>query len=100
MVRLMPEVLEARLNITLHENQQRVHESNARFKVVKAGKRFGKSKWAVFEICQWAGRKNGGVFWYIAPTFGQAADIAWHDLLNIMPAPLIERKLETKLTLE
>lgn len=67
--------------------------------MIKAGKRFGKSKWAVFEICQWAGMKKG-VYWYIAPTFGQAADIAWYDLINILPPQMVLRKLESKLTVE
>ncbi len=93
-------ITDVRLNIILHPNQALIHRDPARFKVIKAGKRFGKSKWAVFEIAQWAGMKVGGTFWYIAPTFGQAADIAWQDLLYILPESMVARRLESKLTVE
>src|SRR3990167_5734865 len=92
------QVVNIRLNWSLHANQKVIHNDRARFRVVKAGKRFGKSKLAVFELCQWSVRKPGGVFWYVAPTYGQAEDIAWNDFLNIFPKDLIERTIGTKLT--
>lgn len=95
--------IDAKLNLVLHKNQRLIHASNKRFKVVKAGKRFGKSQWAIFEICQKAGEKINGVFWYIAPTFGQAFDIAWNTLLNVLPPELVANKWESgvrKLTVQ
>lgn len=90
----------AKLNIILHENQRKIHSSPARFKVIKAGKRFGKSKLAVYTIVKWAGMKPNGVFWYIAPTYGQAKSIAWHDLLFILPASQILRRMESALAVQ
>lgn len=96
-------MIDAKLNLVLHQNQRLIHSSKKRFKVVKAGKRFGKSQWAIFEICQLAGMSVNGVFWYIAPTYGQAFDIAWNTLLAVLPNELILNKWESgvrKLTVQ
>ena len=96
----------ASLNITLHEKQKLIHANPARFKAIKAGKRFGKSKWAQFEIVQKAGEKRGR-YWYVAPTYGQAEDIAWRDLVinqddgeAIIPKQFIKQTWATKLMIE
>jgi len=88
----------ARLNITLHKNQQTIHESRARFKVIKAGKRFGKTKWALFEICRAAGLVQNGMFWYIAPTYKQAKNIAWRALNWMLPKETVRRSVENELS--
>lgn len=92
--------MEIALNTTLHKNQQNIHDSSARFKVVKAGKKFGKSHWAEYEICKLAGQKPGGLFWYVAPTYSQAKDIAWRDLKRILPERVVKRRLENELKIE
>lgn len=88
------------LKIQLHANQMVMHKSPALHKVVKAGKRFGKTKWALFELIQAAGRKPGGVFWYIAPTYGMAEAIGWKELNEIIPQGLVRRSVENKLLKE
>lgn len=87
------------LNIVLHENQRVLHASKAKHKVVKTGKRFGKTTWAIFELCQRAGTPNS-VFWYIAPTYKQAKSIAWWKLVEMIPPQIIKRKVENDLFLE
>lgn len=91
---------EVRLGLKLHPNQQSIHESNARFKVIKAGKRFGKTKWALFEIAQKAAAKPGGLFWYTAPTYRQAKSIAWIDLKQMIPRRMLTKCLENDLTMQ
>ena len=88
------------LKFNLHENQKKIHDSPARFKIVKAGKRFGKTKWALFEIAQMAGKIPNGTFWYIAPTYGMAKDIAWRDLKLMLPKSILKKVLETELSIE
>ena len=46
------------LNIILHANQKKIHASGARFNVIKAGKRFGKTKLALYRACQKAEMPN------------------------------------------
>lgn len=85
------------LNITLHSNQQLIHDSGALIIVVKAGKRFGKSELAIYKTIKWAFAKPGGMFWFVAPTYGQAESIAWNRFLEILPTYLIKRKVDNKL---
>lgn len=91
--------MDVKLNIVLHENQKILHASTAKRKVVKAGKRFGKTKWALFELCKRAGQPNG-VLWYVAPTYKQAKSIAWWELNTILPPAIVRRSIENELLKE
>lgn len=98
----MPVILptEVRLNIILHENQKLVHSSTAKYKTIKAGKRFGKTKWAIFEIAQRAGETPGGLFWYTAPFYRQAKEIAWTGLKWMIPGQIVKRYYDSDLVVE
>ena len=63
--------------------------SRARFVCLMAGRKFGKTKLAVFKSIQEAGKK-GSLVWYIAPTYKQAKDIAWGEFMRLIPTMLIE----------
>src|SRR5258706_9980284 len=68
-----------RMNIRLKPPQWKVFRCPERFRVLVAGRRFGKTFLALVELCQaaWApGRK----VWYVAPTYKQAKRIAWKNL--------------------
>lgn len=92
-------MLDVQLNIALHKNQQRIHESPALYKVIKAGKRFGKTKFAIYALLRMAGL-NKGVYWYIAPTYKQAKSIAWREIISLLPKQFIRRQLENDLYIE
>lgn len=81
------------LNIVLHPAQQVIYNSPARFKIVKAGKKFGKSYLAEYVVTKWAGKPNG-LYWYLAPTYGQGYEIAWMDFMALIPRDIIRRKPE------
>lgn len=87
------------LNISLHANQQAIHDSQALNIVVMAGKRFGKTKLACYKLVKWAGKRRrvDGVFAYIAPTYGQAKSIAWGEFKSLVPPILIKRVVENEL---
>lgn len=59
--------------------QQTIADSAARFRVVIAGRRFGKTTLAIREICRVARKPNKDVY-YIAPTYRQAKAVAWRKL--------------------
>ena len=67
--------------------------------MVKAGKRFGKTKLATYKISKWA-FSDPGVYWYVAPTYRQAKNIAWREFNDLIPRNLIKRRLENELLLE
>lgn len=77
----------------------KIHSSPARNIVVKAGKRFGKTKLATYKIVKWA-FEEPGMYWYIAPTYRQAKNIAWREFNTLIPPSLIKRRLENELLLE
>lgn len=85
------------LAFTLHENQKKIHSSGALYKVAKCGKRFGKSRWAIFALTQAAGAKPGGIFWYISRSYRQAKNIAWREFKNLIPHKYIKRMVENEL---
>ncbi len=88
------------LNIKLHPQQQFVHDNARKFNVLKCGKRWGKSKLALFRALQKAGQVNDGVVWVIAPSYRQAKQIMWWELLQMLPPLMIRRKIETDLLIE
>lgn len=77
---------------SFHPGQMSIHLSQARFKVVAAGRRFGKSHYAALELIIAAmmpeneyGQKltvEAGVY-YVAPTFDQAKRIMWPKIREL-----------------
>lgn len=88
------------LNIKLHANQQHVHDNARRYNVLMCGKRWGKSRLALFRAIQKAGQHPNGVIWIVSPTYRQSKQIAWWDLIRFLPPQLIRRKIETELFIE
>lgn len=83
-----------------HLNQQRIRDSQARFKVVVAGRRFGKTCFAICELILKALDYPGTKNWYIAPTYHQAKEIAWKMLQFYLPEEFISKKNESELKIE
>lgn len=61
--------------------QKQIAESDKRFRVVVAGRRFGKTHLAIREICK-AARFSNREVWYVAPTYRQSKTIVWRKLKN------------------
>lgn len=62
---------------SLHKGQIDVAKSNARFKVLSAGRRWGKTRLGVW-LCL-ATAMRGGRAWWVAPTYAMALE-GWKDL--------------------
>src|SRR5580700_8401408 len=81
--------MERELRVPLHPAQQAIYNSKARFKVVAAGRRFGKTFLAAcllgieaLKEVNERGHKltsENGVY-YVAPTFDQAKRLMWRRL--------------------
>lgn len=90
------------MKITLHKNQGIVFRSTSRFKVIAAGRRFGKTVMACVILFYEALRNKDSVYWLVAPTYGQAKELAWDILLKMIPEELMAKKpneSELKITL-
>tara|TARA_R110002153_G_scaffold170203_2_gene323013 strand:- start:3392 stop:4648 length:1257 start_codon:yes stop_codon:yes gene_type:complete len=65
------------LNVKLHEKQLEVFSDNTRFRIVAAGRRFGKSRLAAWMLLIEALKSTSKDVFYVAPTYQQAKDILW-----------------------
>lgn len=86
-----------KLNLT--KPQSYIFKDESRFRVVVAGRRFGKTFLSTVELIRAAlhgGNKN---CWYIAPTYKAAKDIAWEMLIKSVPREYIVKTNETSLSL-
>ncbi len=87
-------------SLSLHSAQYEVARHRARFKVIVAGRRFGKSHLCKVQIIAKAGKINNGRIWYIAPSFRMAKQIMWRELMNAVPRSWLAKKPnETELTM-
>lgn len=83
--------------MVLHPAQIQIASDVHRFRVIDAGRRFGKTQLAVEEIKGKALAKESRIA-YIAPTIQQARDIAWEILVKEL-APIIIKTNESRLEL-
>mgnify|MGYP003133442655 FL=1 len=86
--------------INLRWAQGEVFNSDKRFRVLVAGRRFGKSYLSCIELLRGAISRPGETFFYCAPTYRMAKDIAWKALKKLVPKIWIQSKNETDLRLE
>lgn len=73
----------ANLDISLLPWQQQVWNDTARFRIVAAGRRTGKSRLSAYMLLFSALDGKKGQVFYVAPTMSQARDIMWDTLLEI-----------------
>jgi hypothetical protein len=89
----------------LKHNAGVVFQDQHRYRVLKAGRRFGKTRLFAAEIMKAIQSGNTteddyGEIWYIAPTYRQAKKIFWHVLKKAIPWQWIQGKAnETDLSI-
>lgn len=83
----------------LSKPQQQIAQDDHRFRVVIAGRRFGKTHLAIRELAYHARIPDSEV-WYIAPTYRQAKQIVWRKLKNrLNDLKWVKRINESELTI-
>ena len=87
------------MNVKLKPPQWEVFDNDRRFRMLVAGRRFGKTFLALVELCR-AAWKPGCTAWYVAPTYRQAKRIAWSDLKRLTKEYWVSKPNETELTIE
>lgn len=86
--------------LKLHSAQAQVARSPVRFRVVCAGRRWGKTRGSAVELLKAAMKKSKALVWYVAPSYTMARDIMWDQLIDLVPKRLIRKKNETKLSIK
>lgn len=97
--------MEIKIPYTPHSKQREIHESKARFKVVPAGRRAGKTVLAINELIRVAlthPQGNGPIprSWFVCGTYRQAEMVGWRTLLKYLPEETIAHKHGAKLQVE
>jgi len=85
--------------IALHAKQAEVYQSDKRFRVLVAGRRYGKTHMARCELVVRALRGGKGRYWYVAPTLKAAKDIFWDDLKEAVHPSWVEKINESELSI-
>src|SRR5436309_2850621 len=85
--------------IRLKPPQGTVFSCDKRFRILVAGRRFGKTFLSLVELCR-AAWSPGRLAWYVAPTYKQAKRIAWRPLKQITRPYWASRPNETDLRIE
>jgi phage terminase large subunit-like protein len=68
------------IDVHPHQGQAEVHKSEARFKVLAAGRRWGKTRLGVNECLDVA--SQGGRAWWVAPSY-KTSEVGWRPLRRI-----------------
>jgi hypothetical protein len=84
--------------VKLHRTQMEVAKDTHRFRVICAGRRWGKSVLSQLIILQWA-TKEVGTYWIVSPTYRQGKQIHWRGLQQIIPQAWIHKKNEVELSI-
>ena len=80
--------------------QQTIFDDTSRFKVVIAGRRFGKTFLAIQALCYHARLPDQEV-WYVAPSYKQAKLIVWRKLKNrLQDLRWVRKTNESELSIE
>ena len=87
-------------NLDLRWTQGQVFSSRKRFRVLVAGRRFGKSYLSCVELLRAAIERPGETYFYCAPTYRMAKDIAWKTLKKLVPQVWVKSKNESDLKIE
>ena len=87
-------------NLSLRWAQGEVFNAEQRFRVLVAGRRFGKSYLSCIELLKAAIDRPGETYFYCAPTYRMAKDIAWKEIKKLVPREWIQSKNETDLKIE
>jgi Terminase large subunit, T4likevirus-type, N-terminal len=86
------------IDLSLRPAQMEVLTSNKRFRVLVAGRRFGKTHLALVELLRAACGPDRKV-WYIAPSYKQAKRIAWDRLKKLTQPFWASPPSETELSI-
>jgi len=86
-------------SLTFPQRKIMLYGANYRFRVVVAGRRFGKTVLGVTECLYHAQKAPKQLVWYIAPTYRMAKELVWEELKEAIPKENIAYKNESELSI-
>jgi hypothetical protein len=94
----MTAAVQPEIRFKLSAPQRLVFLSDARFRVLIAGRRFGKTFLACLVLIAEAVREANMVCWYVAPTYRAGKEILWAMLKRLVPRAYVATTNETDLS--
>ena len=85
---------------TLTGPQRAVYDSDARFKVLVSGRRFGKTYLCITRLIAWAVARPNQLCWYVTANYRMAKQIAWRQLKLMVPNEICVKRNESDLSIE
>lgn len=82
----------------LHKTQLQVANDPHRFRIICAGRRWGKSFLSQLVVLKWA-VEQPGLYWIVSPTYRQGKQIHWRGLQQVVPKEWVVKKNEVDLSL-
>lgn len=79
-----------KLNFKLTPAQSLIDSSDKRFTFIRAGRKFGKTKYSELKALKWLGKPNS-VHWHVAPTYKQARLISWGAFKRLIPKEIVSK---------
>lgn len=98
-LRASGDFLAGKNQVSLRPMQGMIFRDRRRFRVVLAGRRGGKTVLGGVELLRGAAEVPG-VYYYVAPTYRMAKDIAWDTYKRIIPERWIRKKNESNLRID
>ena len=83
--------------VKLHAGQMQVATDEHRYRVICAGRRWGKSVLSRMIVLKWALEKVG-VYYIVSPTYKQAKSIHWRDLKKEIPQLWVNKVNEVEMS--
>ena len=87
------------MELSLRAAQGKVFNDRRRFRMLNCGRRWGKTHLSIVELLRGGIERPGGTFFYCAPTYRAAKDIAWSKARELIPDRWIRKKHEGDLKL-
>ena len=84
--------------VKLHHTQKQIADDTHRFRIVCAGRRWGKSVLAQLITLQWA-VSSVGLYYIVSPTYRQGKSIHWRGINQIIPPQWVLKKNEVELSI-
>ena len=86
------------MDYDLHDTQLDIAQDTHRFRVICAGRRWGKSVLSQLITLKWAVERPG-LYWLVSPTYRQGKQIHWQGLQRVIPREWVAKKNEVDLSI-
>lgn len=80
-----------RIPLSLTPCQKAIFEHVSRYKIIRAGRKFGKTTYALYQALKWLGPPGSRV-WFLTSTYKQGKLIAWADFKRLIPSDAMKKK--------